>query len=147
MHTAYLALGSNLGDRLENLRFAVRRLEEQGVKVAQKSKIYSTQSVGTGGEGDFLNAAVRIETNLSALELLEICQQIEIEAGREVADFGKHRSGARTVDLDIIAFGNEKLDFENLELPHPRAIERNFVLRPLLDVLPGGWLEETKLNF
>jgi 2-amino-4-hydroxy-6-hydroxymethyldihydropteridine diphosphokinase len=147
MQTAYLALGSNLGDRLENLQFAVRELEGRGVRVAQKSKIYSSQSVGTGGEGDFLNAAIRVETDLSPLELLEVCQQIEIESGREAADFGGHRFGARTLDIDIVAYGAEKSDLINLELPHPRALERNFVIRPLLDVLPGGWLEETELNF
>ncbi len=147
MQTAYLALGSNLGNRLENLQFAVRELEGRGIQVTQKSKIYSSQSVGTGGEGDFLNAALRVTTDLTPLELLAVCQQIEIESGRDAAEFGEHRFGARTLDIDIVAFGNEKSDLKNLELPHPRALERNFVLRPLLDVLSGGWLEETELNF
>lgn len=147
MTTAYLALGSNLGDRLENLRTAIRKLEESGVTVAQKSKIYGTQSVEGGGDGDFLNAALRIETELDVHQLLEVCQRIEIEAGREKAEFGEHRGGERTLDLDILAYGDEILNLKELQLPHPRALGRNFVLRPLLDVLPGGWIEETDFNF
>lgn len=147
MKTAYLALGSNLGDRLEQLRFAVRKLEENGVRVAAKSKVYATQSVEGGGEGDFLNAALRVQTRLSASQLLALCQSIEIEAGRGKADFGLHRFGERVLDIDILLYEGEVLDSPDLELPHPRALGRNFVLKPLLDVLEGGWMTETENTF
>ena len=147
MTTAYLALGSNLGARLDNLRFAVSRLEALGVLVRKKSKIYASQSVGTGGEGDFLNAVLRVETALSAPELLRVCQQIEIEAGREAPQIGKNRVGARALDIDILLFGDEEWRLEDLSIPHPRALGRNFVLAPLLDVLEGGWLCEGEGEF
>jgi 2-amino-4-hydroxy-6-hydroxymethyldihydropteridine diphosphokinase len=147
MKTAYLALGSNLGNRLENLRFAVRKLAQNGVKVAAKSKIYASQSVESGGEGDFLNAALRVRTSLSAPQLLALCQSIETEAGREPAVAGLHRFGARALDIDILLFDGEFWHEIELEIPHPRALCRNFVLKPLLDVLDGGWLETTDLSW
>lgn len=147
MATAYLALGSNLGDRLANLHFAVAELETAGVKVAAKSKVYEAQSVGTGGEADFFNAALRVETTLEPLQLLQLCQSIETAAGREKTPAGVHRSGERTLDIDILMFGDELSATPELELPHPRALWRNFVLRPLLDVLEGGWLRETTERF
>jgi 2-amino-4-hydroxy-6-hydroxymethyldihydropteridine diphosphokinase len=147
LQTAYLALGSNLGARRENLTFALTRLEAAGVIVAAKSKIYEAQSVGTGGEGDFFNAALRIETTLSASQLLHLCQSIETAAGREKTEAGVHRSGARALDIDILMFGQEFSSAPELELPHPRALWRNFVIRPLLDVLEGGWLHETEERF
>ena len=147
MKTAYLALGSNLGDRLEQLRFAVRKLEENGVKVASKSKIYASQSVEGGGEGDFLNAALRVETSLSAPQLLALCQSIEMEAGRKKSEFGLHRLGERILDIDILLFEGENSGSPELELPHPRALGRNFVIKPLLDVLEGGWMNETENTF
>ena len=147
MKTVYLALGSNLGNRLENLKFAVEKLQLNGVEVEAKSKIYEAQSVETGGEGDFYNAAIRACTDLKASQLLEICARIEVEAGREIAPRGKHRDGARALDIDILLFGNETFTSPELEIPHPRALGRNFVLAPLLDVLEGGWIRETKETF
>jgi 2-amino-4-hydroxy-6-hydroxymethyldihydropteridine diphosphokinase len=147
MKTAYLALGSNLGDRLEFLRFAARKLVQNGVEVAAKSKIYASQSVESGGEGDFLNAVLRVRTSLNAPQLLALCQSIEIEAGREPASAGLHRFGARALDIDILWFDGEVWNETELEIPHPRALNRNFVLKPLLDVLEGGWLEATDLSW
>ncbi len=147
MTTVYLALGSNLGNRLENLRFAKRKLIENGVKIEATSKIYQAQSVETGGEGNFYNAAIRARTVLTAPETLRVCARIECEAGRETAPSGVHRSGARALDIDILLFGDQNFDAPELEIPHPRALSRNFVLAPLLDVLEGGWIEETGENF
>lgn len=147
MKTAYLALGSNLSDRLQQLRFAVRKLEENGIRVTAKSKIYESQSVESGGEGDFLNAALRIETSLSAAQLLSLCQSIETEAGRKKPEWGLHRYGERVLDIDILLFEGIMSASPELELPHPRALGRNFVLRPLLDVLEGGWMNETENTF
>ena len=142
MTIAYLALGSNLGDRHAHLRFALSELENARVRVVARSQIYATQSVETGGEGEFLNAAIRIETELCALELLRVCQEIEARAGRERPLPGQHRVGPRALDLDILLFGDQTHDSPELCIPHPRALGRTFVLRPLLDVLQGARVEE-----
>lgn len=139
MNEIYLALGSNRGDRLANLRLAVEKLGESGVFVEKKSKIYQTQSVENGGDGDFLNAVVRAQFSGQARALLTICQRIEAEMGREMPP----RSGARSIDLDILLFGDEIHANGDLTIPHPRMNARAFVLRPLLDVLTGGWVEES----
>jgi len=148
MTTAYLALGSNRGDRAANLRKACKLLEHHpGIKVAARSAIYETQSVEGGGEGDFLNAVVRIETSLTPRALLAMTQAIESAFGRlpQSAKPGS-RSGPRTMDVDILLFGNEQneaIDEPDLQIPHPRMLRRAFVLRPLSDVLEGGWIKET----
>lgn len=143
MTIAYLALGSNLGDRAANLRGAVTQLERVGVRVAAKSKIYCSTSIGSGGEGEFLNAALRIETGLSAPELLKMCQRVEASLGRRTpATAGAKREGPRTIDVDILLFGDETHDSPTLQIPHPRALSRDFVLRPLLDVLQSAEARE-----
>ena len=141
MTIAYLALGSNLGERRSHLDFALTQLQTRGVAVVARSKIYASASVESGGEGEFLNAAVRVETNLSARELLEVCQQIEAQAGRALPIAGQHRAGPRALDIDILLFGDEVHDAPELEIPHPRALGRTFVLRPLWDVLLGAEVE------
>jgi len=141
MTIAYLALGSNLGERAANLSRACELLLESGVLLRAKSAVYETQSVEGGGESNFLNAALRLETDLSARELLEICQNIETQIGREPPPrTGVHRKGARSIDIDILLFGDEKIDELDLQIPHPRMLFRAFVLRPLCDVLEGGWI-------
>ena len=139
MNEIYLGLGSNRGDRLENLRLAVEKLGQNGVFIEAKSQIYRTQSVENGGDEDFLNAVVRVRFEGCARELLKICQKIEREMGREAPP----RSGARSMDVDILLFGEEIYDERDLQIPHPRMNRRSFVLRPLLDVLSGGWVEAT----
>lgn len=141
MTIAYLALGSNRGDRMQHLRFALAELENAGVRVVARSAVYATESVETGGEGEFLNAAIRVETGLSALELLALCQRIEARVGRETPLPGVHRAGPRALDLDILLFGEQTYQTPELEIPHPRALRRTFVLRPLLDVLEGARVE------
>lgn len=137
MTTVYLGLGSNLGDRAYNLSEAARILEENGIKIAARSKIYQTQSVEGGGQADFLNAVLRVETAWEPLELLALCQKIEVELGRPMPP----RKGPRLIDLDILLWDEAELDLPNLQVPHPRMNRRAFVLRPLLDVLEGGWTE------
>jgi 2-amino-4-hydroxy-6-hydroxymethyldihydropteridine diphosphokinase len=142
MTRAYLALGSNIEPRLKYLQEAARWLGEQdGVRVVSRSRIYETQSVEGGGKGDFLNAALAVETSLSVRELLALCQHLEAQSGRERT--GAHRAGPRALDVDILLFGDERHNLPDLEVPHPRALGRSFVLRPLLDVLEGGWLQPT----
>ncbi len=144
MTTAYLALGSNTGDRLANLRQTVALLEAQPeIVVDAKSRIYETQSVEGGGEGDFLNAALRIRTALSPEDLLAITNGIEEKLGRPQPP----RHGPRSIDIDILSYGDVRMDGEDLTLPHPRQHHRAFVLKPLVDVLEGGWVEETGLEW
>ena len=139
MTIVYLALGSNLGDRHANLRGAVAGLERVGVRVAATSKIYRSVSIDSGGVGEFLNAVVRIETGLTAPELLKMCQRVEFSAGRRApATPGDKRVGPRALDVDILLFGDETHDSPSLQIPHPRALSRDFVLMPLLDVLQSA---------
>jgi len=145
--TAYLALGSNEGDRAENLRRAVRSLHADGVTVEAKSGIYESESVEGGGPGDFLNAVVRVATTLDPGALLERLQRIETELGRPQTEGGRHRGGSRAIDLDLLFYGEVKFDSPELELPHPRLHRRPFVLRPLLDVLEGGWVRPSPVNW
>jgi len=140
----YLALGSNEGDALENLRLAVHLLSTHPqIEIEEKSKIYRTQSVEGGGPNDFLNAAVRGSSPLTARELLGAIQDIEIQLGRPQPP----RNGPRLIDIDILLFGDLELNEVDLTIPHPRMNRRAFVLKPLLDVLEGGWVEFTDLNW
>ncbi len=146
MTLVFLALGSNLGDCLAHLRLAALELERRGVTIQARSKIYRSASVGSGGEGEFLNAVVRGTTTLSALEVLGICQSLEELAGRTKPAFeGAKREGERALDIDILLFGEEVSNSAALQLPHPRALERPFVLLPLLDVLDASGVVATEL--
>ncbi len=129
--TAYLSLGANIGDREQSLIDAVKKLkEQQSVKVITVSSIYETEPVGYIDQDHFLNMAVKINTSLSAVELLELCLQIEDQLGR-IRDF---KWGPRKIDLDILLYNNENIELEALQIPHPRMTERAFVLVPLLEI-------------
>lgn len=144
MTTAYLALGTNIGDCHANLKAAVQMLEAApGIAIEAKSKIYETQSVEGGGESDFLNAALRISTSLTPEELLAVTTGIEEKLGRPQPP----RHGPRLIDIDILSYGEVRLESQNLTLPHPRQHYREFVLRPLLDVLEGGWVKESVMEW
>lgn len=133
MNTAYISIGSNIGDRLCYLVEAVRALHSHKVvTVTAASSIYETAPVGFTNQADFLNMVISVETDLSARGLLEVCQKIEHELGR-TRDI---RWGPRTVDLDILLYNNDKIETENLFVPHPRMHERAFVLIPLLEIAP-----------
>lgn len=135
--TAYLGLGSNLGQRLANLRRAVHRIDATpGISVEQVSPVYESEAHTKGssdGLRDFLNLVVRIDTRLSPAALLDTCLLIETAEGR-------HRKlGSwlpRTIDIDILAFADHVLDSERLKVPHPRIAERRFVLLPFADLAP-----------
>ena len=135
MTRAVLSLGANLGDRLGHLRFAVSELRDAGDVVAV-SPVYSTAPVGGPEQPDYLNAVVLLETELHHEELLEVCHHLENQAGRVRAE----RWGPRPLDLDLIAYDDVVSDDPELTLPHPRAAERAFVLRPWLDVDPDAVL-------
>lgn len=138
MTFAYLSLGSNLGDREATLRGAVARLKAgPKIEVRAVSSLYETTPVGLREQPDFLNAAVKIETALAPEALLDRCLEIEkaFDRRREV------RWGPRTLDLDIILYGELTMATERLILPHPRAKERAFVLVPLLELDPELQIE------
>lgn len=134
MITAYIAVGSNLGDRLENLKQAHELLQrEQNVSILRQSVLYETDPVGgPSGQGKFYNGVWELETTLAARELLVLLQKIEKRLGRERTV----KNGPRTVDLDILFYGNEIIEEPGLQVPHLKLHERTFVLRPLADLAP-----------
>ena len=129
---AYISLGSNLGDSLQTLRQAAVALGGLGAVVAA-SPVYETDPVGLTEQPAFLNAVVELDTTLEPLPLLDALLAIEAESGRERSI----RFGPRTLDLDLIWYDGRRLESDRLTLPHPRAHEREFVLRPLADLAPG----------
>ncbi|MGB2805825.1 MAG: 2-amino-4-hydroxy-6-hydroxymethyldihydropteridine diphosphokinase [Candidatus Zixiibacteriota bacterium] len=131
--TAFLSLGSNLGDRLENLKRAVEKIEgSDEIAVKKISPVYETQPVGYEGQGWFLNLVVQVQTSLESFPLLERLLSIEDEMGRTR---GK-KSGPRNIDVDILLYDNQMVDSERLTIPHPRMHERRFVLVPLAQIAP-----------
>ena len=128
MARAFLALGSNLGDREAYIRDAVAAMPD----VVAMSEIYETEPVGPEGQGPYLNAVVELDTDLTPRELLELCQRLEAAAGRVRAE----RWGPRTLDVDVLLVGDLAVDEPDLIVPHPRMWERDFVLRPLADLAP-----------
>jgi 2-amino-4-hydroxy-6-hydroxymethyldihydropteridine diphosphokinase len=130
---AYLGLGSNLGDRLAHLQAAIDGLAAtRGVHVVAVSRVYETTPVGGPPQDDYLNAVVAIDTALGPRELLAVAQRLEADAQRVRAE----RWGPRTLDVDVLLVGDERVDDADLVVPHPRMSERAFVLVPLADVAP-----------
>ncbi len=130
----FLALGSNKGDREENLIEAIERIRTlEGTVLKAVSDIYETDPVGYTEQDSFLNMAVLIHTKLQPVELLENLQKIEtlLKRTREI------RWGPRTIDIDILLYGEMQLDLPMLQIPHPRMFERAFALVPLKDIYPG----------
>jgi 2-amino-4-hydroxy-6-hydroxymethyldihydropteridine diphosphokinase len=133
---ALIGLGSNLGDRKAQLDAAVAALAAaRGIVVQAVSGYHETAPVG-GPEcqGDYLNAAAAVETTLEPLELLHVLQEIERRAGR----VRTVRWGPRTLDLDLLLFGDRVIESDELQVPHPRMAERLFVLAPLAEIAPGA---------
>jgi 2-amino-4-hydroxy-6-hydroxymethyldihydropteridine diphosphokinase len=138
---AYLGLGSNVGERREQLSRAVAELPRHGVEVLASSSVYETQPVGLVlDQRDFLNACLRAETELGPEELLDACKAVEHTLGREL---GGVRHGPRAIDVDLLLLGATEYTSDRLTLPHPEVSSRRFVLVPLLELdpalrLPGG---------
>jgi 2-amino-4-hydroxy-6-hydroxymethyldihydropteridine diphosphokinase len=141
MRTGYLGLGSNVGDREGHLRAAIAMLNERGVEVEAVSSPYETEPVGEVlDQPDFLNAAIRIRTELEPEALLGVCKAIEVERGRMLV---AARHSPRPLDIDLLLLGDLELATERLTLPHPKVTSRRFVLAPLLELdqelaLPDG---------
>ena len=132
---AYIGLGSNLGDREANLNEALRLLGlAHGVRVVKVSPFHETEPVGYVDQGRFINAVAWVLTTLSAPALLSVCHGIEDALGR----VREVRWGPRTIDLDILMYGDQVVDTETLKVPHPLMHEREFVLLPLSEVAPDA---------
>lgn len=133
MATSFLSLGSNLGDRLDHLSKAVTALAKQPrIKVIKVSSVYQTKPVGGPEQDDYLNAVVKIQTELSAHELLAVTQSIENNEGR----VREVRWGPRTLDIDVLTYDDLISADDKLTLPHPRISERAFVLVPFFEIDP-----------
>ncbi len=128
----FLSLGSNVGDRRANLMAALRRLEAEGVRVVRQSSWYETDPVGYTEQPPFLNLVVEVRTALDPLALLRCAQRVEAALGR----VREVRWGPRTVDVDLILYGQRVIRTSELVVPHPRMRERAFVLVPLCEVAP-----------
>jgi 2-amino-4-hydroxy-6-hydroxymethyldihydropteridine diphosphokinase len=131
----YLGLGSNVGDRAAHLRAAIEALNLGGAEVEARSSLYETEPVGEVlDQPDFLNAVVRVRTDLEPEALLDLCKAIEVERGR-LLDAPRH--SPRPLDLDLLLLGDLELTTDRLTLPHREVRSRRFVLEPLLEIDPG----------
>jgi 2-amino-4-hydroxy-6-hydroxymethyldihydropteridine diphosphokinase len=129
----YLSLGSNIGERVENIARAIAELPEHGVHVVKSSSLYETEPVEYLAQGWFLNCVVEVETDLAPGELMRVLLGIERGMGRErVAP-----KGPRIIDIDILLYGSLIVREADLEIPHPRMAERKFVLVPLAEIAAG----------
>ncbi|MGH9573177.1 MAG: 2-amino-4-hydroxy-6-hydroxymethyldihydropteridine diphosphokinase [Candidatus Acidiferrales bacterium] len=144
MKTVYLALGSNMGDREQNIARAIQAMETHGVRVVRQSALYETEPVDVRGNGWFLNCAVQAETGLMPLQLLHTLLQIEEELGRKRHAAPDGLKESRTIDLDILFFGDSVIHSRELEVPHPRMAGRRFVLAPLAEI--AGEIRHPLLN-
>ncbi|HTQ95248.1 MAG TPA: 2-amino-4-hydroxy-6-hydroxymethyldihydropteridine diphosphokinase [Candidatus Acidoferrum sp.] len=139
MATVYLALGSNIGDREKNLREAIRLLREAGLQITKISSFYETEPVDYLDQPWFLNGALEAQTEFPPTQLLTSLRAIESQMGSKKA-FVK---GPRLIDLDILLYGDATIKTPELQVPHPRMLQRNFVLVPLAEIAPTirhpGW--------
>ena len=132
MAVCYLGVGSNLGNRRKNIKKALDYLAKtKRIKIEKTSRIYETEPVGGPPQDKFLNAAIKIKTSLTPQLLLEVLKKIEKDLGRK----NTVRWGAREIDLDILLYGNKVIKIKNLVIPHPRMFEREFVLKPLREII------------
>lgn len=131
--TCFLGLGANLGSPIQQLQSALKNLESQVcIRNLQSSSFYGSKPMGPQDQPDYVNAVAKFETSQNPISLLDTLQKIEHDHQRE----RNIRWGARTLDLDILLFGNEIIHSERLEIPHPGIIEREFVLYPLFELEP-----------
>ena len=129
--TAYLGLGSNVGDRLGHLRHALEALEARGIGIVRVSSVYETDPVGPP-QPDYLNAVAEVSTTLSPASLVRALKEAETQAGR----IQRERWGPREIDLDLLLYGDETIGEEGVVVPHPELTHRAFVLVPLIEIAP-----------
>ena len=133
METIYLSLGSNMGNRAENIARATDGLGSHGVRVVRQSSLYETEPVDVHDQGWFLNCVVQAETDLVPSPLMNALLEIERTLGRSRRVY----RGPRTIDIDILLFGSLVVSLPDLEIPHPRMTERRFVLAPFAEIAAG----------
>lgn len=149
MMTVYIAIGSNLSDPVTQAKEAIAALKAStALQLVKVSSLYSSSPMGPQNQPDYINAVAEVQTDLSPIELLNLTQKIELEHGRVRKD---ERWGPRTLDLDILFYGNETINSERLTIPHYGVKEREFVLYPLAEItdnfiLPDGIKLEALLN-
>jgi 2-amino-4-hydroxy-6-hydroxymethyldihydropteridine diphosphokinase len=133
MAICYLGIGSNLGNRRKNIKLAIKKIGAlKGNQIIKESRLLETLPVGgPSGQPDYLNTALKIKTNIPPLTLLKKLKKIEIEMGRVPSV----RFGPRIIDLDILLYGDKVINSRKLTIPHPRMFKRDFVLKPLKEVL------------
>jgi 2-amino-4-hydroxy-6-hydroxymethyldihydropteridine diphosphokinase len=132
-NTAFISLGSNIGNRYDYLSKAIEYLTKHPkIQLVNTSSVYETDPVGYEDQDLFLNMVIEIQTEWSPLELLDFCLKVELELGRKREIVW----GPRTIDLDILLFNQENIKSEKLVIPHPRMLERNFVMIPLSEIKP-----------
>jgi 2-amino-4-hydroxy-6-hydroxymethyldihydropteridine diphosphokinase len=131
-----LSLGSNIGKREENLERAVEALDQHQVRLRARSSMYETEPQDVVQQPLFLNLALECETRYFPLQLLHVIERIERELGRERGP-GAVRRGPRVIDIDILLFGNIVMATPQITVPHPRMLDRRFVLEPLLEIAPN----------
>ncbi len=140
--TAYIGLGGNVGDVFNNMQSALRSLDShEQISVRSISHVYKTPPWGIEKQDWFLNACACVQTSLTGHELLSECLAAEksLNRVREI------RWGPRTIDLDVLIYGNEIIDAEDLQVPHPRMHERGFVMLPMADIAPNVMLQEKSI--
>ena len=133
MATVYLGLGSNMGEREQSLALAVKELNDSGIKIVRLSRVYETDPIGGPQQEKFLNTVVKAKCELSPLDLLQATQTIEQKLGR----VRTVKNGPRTIDIDILLYDQLKMQLPQLTIPHPRMMERDFVLTPLKEIEPN----------
>jgi 2-amino-4-hydroxy-6-hydroxymethyldihydropteridine diphosphokinase len=132
--TLYLSLGSNLGEREDRLAQALAALEREQVQIVARSSIYETEPQDIDGQPWFLNMAAECRTSLMPLQCMNLILRIEREIGR--VRHAETQRGPRPIDIDILLFGHTVMDMPQLIVPHPRMLQRRFVLEPLLEIAP-----------
>ena len=130
----FIALGSNLGDKDKNLKDALALLQEKGVKIVSVSDFITTEPYGVTDQPDFLNAVAEVQTEKTPVELLCVLMQVEQELGRKRL----RRWGERNIDLDLLLYDDQIIDLPELKVPHPEMQNRDFVLRPLIQIAPDA---------
>ena len=131
--TIYLALGSNLGNREKNIKQAIEKLKKNNVIIKKISSIIETEPVGGPPQGKFLNAVLKAETTSSAVDLLNLLKNIEKQLGRKETV----HHGPREIDIDILIYDKMKINTPDLTIPHPRMLQRDFVMTPLKEIEPS----------
>src|SRR5579862_4522877 len=127
MDKVYLSLGSNMGNRAQNIVRAIGPLGAHGVRVTRQSSLYETEPVDVRGDGWFLNCVIEAETELAPEELMHVLLSIERSLGRQRRPIGNGPKDSRTIDMDILRFGSRVISTPELQIPHPRMADRRFV--------------------